>query len=396
MRNGCKIIDMDTHVNPNYETLIKYVDRGFNSRLEDFEPYLRRQEDTSGPLTTITIAPYPYERFPGEAPEEGEAEIKPGGKGALEGRVVKRSANYVKQPSPEVEDMAVEARLKDMDLEGRDIDLLIPGTWCTAISGVKDTSLVKGLYRAYHNYIKDYTSHAPDRLKSMILVPGADPEWAVAEVERLKGESWAAAVWPLLPEGTPIDHPKFDPLWEVMNDAHLPIMFHSFFYEPPYFPGYRDIWGNVCVARTAAHPWAAARLLSYLIVGKIFDRFPNISAGVAEVGQGWLPHWVIRLGYMMKYVSGTTPKLDYEPIEYVQMGRFRCGAEPFEGPEMTKACIDLLGENALMHQSDYPHGECFFPETAQMVMDWPIWKDLGEDALKKHMGGNAEELLRLI
>jgi hypothetical protein len=93
----------------------------------------------------------------------------------------------------------------------------------------------------------------------MILVPGGDVEWAVKEVERLCNETWVAAVWPLLPEGKPIDHPDLAPLWDEMNDAYLPIVFHSFFYEPPCFPGYRDICGNVVVARTAAHPWGAAR-----------------------------------------------------------------------------------------------------------------------------------------
>ena len=91
------------------------------------------------------------------------------------------------------------------------------------------------------------------------------------------------------------------------------------------------MWDNVVVARTAAHQWGAARLLSYLIVGKIFDRFPNINAGAAEVGHGWLPHWLIRLGEMANYVLGATPQLDYKPIEYAQMGRFRCGADPSRG-----------------------------------------------------------------
>jgi len=200
----------------------------------------------------------------------------------------------------------------------------------------------------------------------------------------------------ILPEGMPVDHPALDPIWEVMNDAHLPILHHSFTFEPPYFPGYRDMWGNVAVARTAAHPWGAARLLSYLIVGQIFDRFPNLNAGAAEVGHGWLPHWLIRLEEMCNYVAGTTPTLKYKPIEYAQMGRFRCGAEPFEGPAMTKACIDILGTNALMHQSDYPHNEAHFPDTAQMVIDWPFWKEMGGDALEKHMSGNAEQFLRLV
>jgi len=190
-----------------------------------------------------------------------------------------------------------------------------------------------------------------------------------------------------------VDHPDLDPLWETMNDLDLPFIFHSCYYEPPYFPGYRDIWGNAAVARTAAHPWAAARLASYLIVGRIFDRYPNFRALVAEVGHGWLPHWLIRLGEMINYVSGTTPPLKYKPLEYAQMGRFVCSAEPMEGPAMTKACIDILGDGNLMHQSDYPHGEAHFPDTAEMVMNWPIWEDFGSEVLTKYMSGNAERFL---
>ena len=104
---------------------------------------------------------------------------------------------------------------------------------------------------------------------------------------------------------------------------------------------------------------------------------------------------MIRLGEMIRYVSGATPPLKYRPIEYVQMGRFRCGAEPFEGPAMTKAVIDILGPGVLMHQSDYPHGEAHFPDTAQMVVDWPIWNDFGHEALQQHMAGNAEKFLRM-
>ena len=88
--------------------------------------------------------------------------------------------------------------------------------------------------------------------------------------------------------------------------------------------------------------------------------------------------------------------MHYTPLEYVQQGRFRCAAEPFEGPEMTKACIDILGPGALMHQSDYPHGEAYFPETASMVINWPIWSALGEPALRRHMYDNAAAFLRLL
>ena len=392
MKNGYKVIDIDTHVNPSYDTLVKYVEPEFKSRLDELKPYLR----TVGGYTALSIASIPFDRFPGEAPHAEDIEPVAGGRTALEGRVTRSSGHHRVDPQKGISDENSLGRIQDMDLEGRDVDVIIPGTWANGLSRLEDPTLAEGLYTAYHRYMREYCSAAPDRLKSLILAPAADVEWAVSEVKSLANESWVAAVAPILPEGMPVDHPALDPLWEVMNEAHLPILHHSFTFEPPYFPGYRDMWGNVVVARTAAHPWGAARLLSYLIVGRIFDRFPNINAGAAEVGHGWLPHWLIRLGEMMNYVSGATPALEYKPIEYAQMGRFRCGAEPFEGPEMTKACIDLLGTGTLMHQSDYPHGEAHFPDTAGMVIDWPFWKDLGTEALQKHMSGNAEQFLRLI
>ena len=48
-----------------------------------------------------------------------------------------------------------------------------------------------------------------------------------------------------------------------------------------------------------------------------------------------------------------------------------------------------------MHQSDYPHAEAHFPDTAGMVMDWPIWEKFSDSTKRKYMGGNAETFLRL-
>jgi hypothetical protein len=39
---------------------------------------------------------------------------------------------------------------------------------------------------------------------------------------------------------------------------------------------------------------------------------------------------------------------------------------------MTKACYELLGDACWALQSDYPPQEVCFPDTAEMVIDWPI------------------------
>ena len=93
----------------------------------------------------------------------------------------------------------------------------------------------------------------------------------------------------------PVDDPDLHPIWAAMGDADLPLLHHSFFYEPPYFPGYRDVWGHVAIARAAAHPWGAQRLLGYVILSGLLDQFPNLRIGFAECSGGWLPAWLVRL-----------------------------------------------------------------------------------------------------
>ena len=179
-----------------------------------------------------------------------------------------------------------------------------------------------------------------------------------------------------------------------MVDADLPLVYHSFFFEPPYFPGYRDVWGNLAVARTAAHPWGAQRILAYLLLSGMFDRWPTLRVGFAETGAGWLPNWLLRLAFMAKYLSTSVPETKYTPLEYAQRGNVFCGIQLYEGAVMAKAINDICGDGVLMYQSDYPHSECEFPDSVKTVMAWA--PTLGEAAMPKLMGGNAERFLRLI
>ena len=108
--------------------------------------------------------------------------------------------------------------------------------------------LQNGLYDAYHRYLDAYCSPAPARLKAAALMNGRDPQWSATALRSIADKPWLAACEVLLPEGLPADDPSLDPIWEAMDEADLPLVHHSFFYEPPYFPGYRDIWGNLANA----------------------------------------------------------------------------------------------------------------------------------------------------
>lgn len=383
MRNGYKIIDTDTHVGPTADVLYEFASAELLARRSELAPFEREFRDGIG----LSINPFQYKRNMGEAANDGEAER--GGVPALKGAV---GSHRVEDPEPDVQQRNAVGRLRDMDREGRDVDLIIPGTFATAITAI-DQSLARELYASYHRYIVDYCSADPARLKATIPVPASDPEWSAAQIRRLSNETCVAATTVALPEGMPVDDPALDPIWTAMGVADLPLLHHSFFYEPPYFPGYRDIWGQVAMARAAAHPWGAQRLLGYVILSGMLDRYPRLRIGFAECSGGWLPSWLIRLEGQSSYLSRTLPTLQRSPRGYVEDGRIFCGVELYEGEETIHSIMAVIGDDAMMYQSDYPHDQCAFPKSPDSVLGYA---SLSDATLTKLFSGNAERYLRLL
>ena len=396
MRDGYKVIDVDTHVTPSIEVLLRYADAYLLGRAEELKPYTRVTKPVAGrghpthDYGVVRVDPYPYNRMAGRK-EGAPAETGAGAKGALEGRTKNDSTKNVHD---NIQHDNPEGRLLDMDVEGVDMNVIIPGTWAPGSSAL-DLELAKSMHGAYHRYLTDYTSADSRRLKALGLAHAGDPKGSAKMIEKLAEEDWLAGIWVVLPEGLPIDDPDLDPIFAVMNEANLPIVHHSFFYEAPYFPGYRDVWGNAAFARTAAHPWGAQRLLAYVLISGMLDRYPNLRVGAVETGHGWLANFIVRLDKQIRFVAGDTipPELKHTPMEFVEQGRVFCGIESFEGPLITKGIIDVLGDHVLMYESDFPHPECAFPNSTDNVI---AWKDtIGEVATRKLMAENAERFLRL-
>jgi predicted TIM-barrel fold metal-dependent hydrolase len=383
MRDGFKIIDTDTHVGPTADVLYDYGSEALTARRDELKPYERDFRDGTG----LSINPFPFKRKMGEKAEVEQAER--GGAPALKGAI---GNNRVEVPEPGVQQRNSAGRLLDMDREGRDVDVIIPGTFATAITAI-DPSLAKELYASYHRYIVDYCSADPDRLKATILAPAVDPEWSASEIRRLSAERCVSAVTVVLPEGMPVDDPDLHPIWAAMGDADLPLLHHSFFYEPPYFPGYRDVWGHVAVARAAAHVWGAQRLLAYVILSGLLDQFPKLKIGFAECSSGWLPAWLIRLEGQASYLHPSLPSIDRSPRGYAEDGRIFCGVELYEGEETVQGILATMGDDTIMYSSDYPHDQCAFPKSPDTML---AWKGLSNETLTKLFSGNAERYLRIL
>jgi predicted TIM-barrel fold metal-dependent hydrolase len=382
VRNGYRVIDTDTHVGPNIETLELYAGPVLRQRWGELRPYY--QPVTEG--HHLSISPMPFKRALNTSGSTERAER--GGSIPLRG---KTGLHFTEKPVAEVNNLNPSGRLADMDREGRDIDVIIPATFANAATEL-DTELALELYASYHRYLADYCGTDPARLKAAILAAGVQPEWSAEQIRQLAVHPWVCAVIPILPEGLPADDPSLHPIWRAMDEADLPILHHSFFYEPPYFPGYRDVWGNLAIARAAAHPWGAQRLLAYVILSGLLDTYPNLRIGFAECSAGWVGGWLNRLGTQQAYLSATLPETAKTPLDYARDGRVFCGVELDEGETMARSVIDVVGDGVLMYSSDYPHGGCRFPRSPDVVMGWA---GLGEPMLRRIFSENAERYLRL-
>ena len=382
VKQGYRIIDTDTHVGPSIETLQRVRRPDLRARWDELRPYYQPSSEGGH---FLSIEPMAYKRQMGE-PSADIAAIR-GGKSPLKGSVSKPRPPY----EPGVNDLNAEGRLRDMDREGVDVHLIIPGTFAYAVSAL-DTSLALEIYAAYHRYLDAYCSVDPSRLKATVPVSAADADAAAGDIKRLADAPWAAAVTVVLPEGLPVDDPSLHPIWRALDEHDLPLLHHSFFYEPPYFPGYRDVWGNVVVARSAAHPWGAERLVAYLVLSGLFDQYPRLRIGFSECSAGWLPAWLIRLTGQARYLSHALPELADEPLGYARRGQIYCGIELYEGEAMAKAICDIVGDDVLMYQSDYPHNQAEFPNSPEVVLGW---SSLGDERMRKIMSDNAERYLRM-
>src|SRR5262245_3734549 len=396
MRQGFRVIDSDTHVNPSLDVLLRYADRELRERLDDLTPYRRTVKVAAGhgdaeereTSEILTIRPVRLQRVAGEKARPAAAEG--GDRGFLSGRTKMVTRHPI---TARVAEDNGPGRLADMDREGRDIDFIIPGPWCYGAPALAP-HLARGLYRAYHRYMAEYCAADTRRLKSMVLALATDPAWSAETIKAHAHEDWVAAVWPLLPEGMPIDDPDLEPIGAAADEAELPIRYHAFTVATPYFPVYRDIWDIPAMGCCAGQTWGGQRFLSFMLMGGMLDRYPRLRVGSLESGHAWLPHWLVRLTRQIDYVRGSvSPALKHTPLEYAQAGRVFVSIDLSEGVGLTKAAIDLLGDQAFMFASDYPHPETIFPDHADTVIGWRTV--LGEDATRKLMWENASHFLRL-
>ena len=262
------------------------------------------------------------------------------------------------------------ARARDMDIEGIDVNMILPSGGVPGFAGLPDVALEAAMYEAYHRFVHDYCAPHPERLTSVILVSARDSAAAVAEIERCGREAWPVGIFPICPPEMSLDEPAWEPIWAAAQAHDLTVVIHSFTMTIPYPPGVWDTWDNVFLQRAAGHVWNAQRNMAALIGAGVLDRYPELRVTALECGHGWLAAWAARLDELAEMSRHVLPPLKQKPSDYVRGPQYFQSIQLHEGEQSVRHALEALGEHTLMFATDYPHSESWFPKSVDVAMGW--------------------------
>ena len=378
MRNGMKVYDSDTHVTATAESLELYLPSSVNELLSDAEKYKSPIRRTSA---GSTLEPPHAHRFSLGSGGGGWGSDAPRTLGQAEPdqNTERRPQKFMGAKLPTADgEWVAESRLRDMDEEGVDVQLMVPGV----PRGHQDPAVDLEFIRANHRFLNDFCGVAPHRLKALLTLDARFIKESAQEIRTWGSSAWTVGIWLNLPLDYPLDHPDLHPIWRAVEDEGLCVTHHSF---SGGYPGYRDLWQNPFMGRTASHPWGAMRAVASFLGAGLMDQYPNIRFSILESGFGWLPFWAARMQDQIEYM-GYVPDLKYTMAEYMSSGRFFASIVLHEGPEMVRMVSEMMGKQLLMYSSDYPHPETRFPGSVDLVMGWEA---LDQELLQKIMWDNA-------
>ncbi|MBI3796602.1 MAG: amidohydrolase [Deltaproteobacteria bacterium] len=383
---GVLVVDGDGHVLETEETFAKYIEPEFKAQCPRLvRPYA--DADTFFLIDGVLI-PDSLWLFRGTYPL---------GYGALAFRYAGRGEKDSHEPGQvDAAGLSINRRLRDMAVEGRDIDVLFPSILLggSGSNQYRNLPLVSAVCRAYNNWLADYCSVASERLKRVAVTCLHDIEAATREVNRCVTELGcvAAMIAPANPNEKTLDDPYFYPLYEECQRLDIPICLHISLQRHP------DNLQRI-VHRDFSLTFALVSLphiiaLGQLIFGGVLDRFPKLRWALLEAGVGWVPYFIERFDDkykpMLEIFGEKGKTLEKLPSEYARSEQLFFSCDPDEAA--LPLAVEVLGEERIIYASDYPHHDAKFPNSVRIIWEHP---KLSESAKQKILGENALRLYKL-
>jgi predicted TIM-barrel fold metal-dependent hydrolase len=254
--------------------------------------------------------------------------------------------------------------------------------------------------RAHNRWLAELVRMAPERRVGVALVPALwDVDEAEKEIRWARDNGLTAVLLPVAWGSlAPYHHPKYEPIWALCEDLDVVVNFHSgpapsedYFGSLPPPEDAVDLPGAVGIYISEVC-WFAARPLTFLIWGGVFERHPGLKVAVTESTTVWAPPYLELLDqrysqtHYNQKLGDFQSHLSMKPSQYFARN-VRLGASCM--PRREAELRHEIGVGNIMWGSDYPHPEGSWPSTREQMLE--TFRGLPEDEIAAMLGGNAAE-----
>jgi predicted TIM-barrel fold metal-dependent hydrolase len=251
--------------------------------------------------------------------------------------------------------------------------------------------------RAHNRWLADWCRDESYRRAGIAQVFLNDVDAAVEEARWIAQSGLKGGVLiPAVPDDCdiePLYSEAYDPLWAVCEEHGLVVNSHSGSGHPDYgdHPASTLVWA-------IETPWMAHRPLWHMILGGVFERFPNLKFTITEAGCAWIPEFLTGLDNLMAGIRSNKvgemriggelvpPK---SATEYFQQNCYVGISQP-RPLDIAAGLGDQVGIDRVMWGSDYPHDEGTFPYTTEHFRQ--VFSGLAPEQVQQILAGNAAEL----
>ncbi|GAB6040381.1 amidohydrolase family protein [Endothiovibrio diazotrophicus] len=267
--------------------------------------------------------------------------------------------------------LSADGRLRTLDYMGVSRSLVFsdPGVQATAMA---QGDLALDTMRHWNDFILDFSSTNPDRLRGVAILNTFDVQTAIDEAERVIKAGGRAFVVPssIAPGDRSPASRELDPLWARIEEANATVTLHAggedgFLASRGWDDGvdhlkfdsidYAAEGEQIGTYLFAAMSLAPQNFLTVLVLGGVFERFPRLRFAAIELGAHWLAPMALHLDHTAQiFKRRFDGVLTMKPSEYI---RRNVRVTPYR-VENIADYIDRYGmAECYCYSSDFPHPE---------------------------------------
>jgi predicted TIM-barrel fold metal-dependent hydrolase len=283
------------------------------------------------------------------------------------------------------------ARVSDMD-EGFVLSsLLFPSfpRYCGQVfHEAKDKELALLCIRAWNDFIlEEFADSFPGRFIPMMLIPLWDPLAAAEEIGRTAARGAKSVAFSENPTklGLPSIHTNYwDPVFRTAEEAGLVVSMHVG--SSSNLIRTSDDMPTLAFMAYSAAANQAGTLLDWLFSGN-FERFPGLKIALSEGSIGWIPYFLERAEQVVDKQRFWASRFDinmnpsHERGETKGEARFSLDTDvrrlfhdhvfgTFIDDQAGIRLLDIIGEDNVMLECDYPHSDSTWPESVSLARKW--------------------------